>query len=135
MQKIVNYHLETPEQLSVPVAYRLAVGALLAAPLPPHVAPSTDEPSNACLKHNSLMRRRLSYWIVICVICVIFDSNLLSPCRADQPANSAPAAVTALAFSPDGKHLAIGTFRQVVLYDTATWQPVATYRDVQDAVR
>jgi WD40 repeat protein len=44
-------------------------------------------------------------------------------------------AVTALAFSPDGKRLALGMYGQVVLYDTATWQPVATYRDVEDTVR
>jgi WD40 repeat protein len=44
-------------------------------------------------------------------------------------------AVTALAFSPDGKRLAVGTYGQVVLYDTATWQPTATFTKVTDSVR
>lgn len=48
----------------------------------------------------------------------------------------APApAVTALAFSPDGKRLAVGTYKQVVLYDAATWQPAATFTKVTDSVR
>jgi WD40 repeat protein len=34
--------------------------------------------------------------------------------------------ITALAFSPDGKRLAVGTYRAVTLWDTATGQPVAS---------
>jgi WD40 repeat protein len=45
------------------------------------------------------------------------------------------AAVSALTFSPDGKRLALGTFGQVVVYDTATWQPTVTFTRVVDAVR
>jgi WD40 repeat protein len=36
------------------------------------------------------------------------------------------APVTALAYSPDGKRLAVGSYRAVVLWDTATGQPAAT---------
>lgn len=43
--------------------------------------------------------------------------------------------ITALAYSPDGKRLALGVFGEVVLYDTVTWQPVATFTKVEDAVR
>ncbi len=43
--------------------------------------------------------------------------------------------ITALAYSPDGKRLAVGTAGQVVLYDAATWQVVGTFRQVQDGVR
>lgn len=45
------------------------------------------------------------------------------------------AAVTALAYSPDGKRVALGTFGQVVVYDTATWQPVAISREVEETAR
>jgi len=44
-------------------------------------------------------------------------------------------AITALAFSPDGKILAAGTYGQVVLYDTATWQLLRTFRQVDDSAR
>jgi WD40 repeat protein len=44
-------------------------------------------------------------------------------------------AVTALAYSPDGKRLALGTFSEVVLYDTANWQVVGTCRQAEDEVR
>ena len=43
--------------------------------------------------------------------------------------------ITALAYSPDGKRLAVGTAGQVVLYDASTWQVVSTFRKVQDSVR
>ena len=43
--------------------------------------------------------------------------------------------ITALAYSPDGKRLAVGTAGQVVLYDATTWQVVGTFRQVQDGVR
>jgi tricorn protease-like protein len=44
-------------------------------------------------------------------------------------------AVTALAYSPDGKRLALGTYGEVVLYDTATWQMAGQYKRVEDGVR
>ena len=43
--------------------------------------------------------------------------------------------ITALAYSPDGKRLAVGTAGQVVLYDATTWQVLSTFRQVQDGVR
>lgn len=43
--------------------------------------------------------------------------------------------ITALAFSPDGKKLAVGTEGQVVLYDASNWQVLGTFRQVQDHVR
>jgi WD40 repeat protein len=43
--------------------------------------------------------------------------------------------VTALAFSPDGKTLAVGTYRQVVLYDATNWQPMRTCLQVEDYAR
>jgi WD40 repeat protein len=70
-------------------------------------------------------------------------SKLVSLCSLCAPCvsvvNSAvampTAAVTALAYSPDGTRLAVGTYGQVVLYDTATWQPAATFLQVDDAAR
>lgn len=44
-------------------------------------------------------------------------------------------AVTALAFSPVGTRLAVGTYGQVILYDTATWKPAAAFTKVTDSVR
>ena len=43
--------------------------------------------------------------------------------------------ITALAYSPDGKRLAVGTAGQVVLYDATTWQVISAFRAVQDRVR
>ncbi len=45
------------------------------------------------------------------------------------------AAITALAVSPDGKRCALGTYGQVVMYDTASWQVLAVTRGVEDSVR
>jgi WD40 repeat protein len=44
-------------------------------------------------------------------------------------------AITALAVSPDGSRLAVGTYRRVVVYDTATWQPVASSKHLEDYAR
>lgn len=44
-------------------------------------------------------------------------------------------AITALTFDPGGKRLAVGTYGQVVLFDTATWQPGSVFRQVEDSVR
>jgi len=44
-------------------------------------------------------------------------------------------AITAVAFSPDGKHLAVGTYGEAVVFDTATWQQSAVCRQVEDSVR
>jgi WD40 repeat protein len=59
----------------------------------------------------------------------------LSPCHLVTLSPASSGAVTALAYSPDGKRLAVGTYGQVVLYDTATWQPAATFREVEDSAR
>ena len=45
------------------------------------------------------------------------------------------AAITAVAFSPDGKRLALGTYGEVVVFDTAAWQQTAVFLKVEDAVR
>ncbi len=45
------------------------------------------------------------------------------------------AAVTAVAFSPDGKSFALGTYGQVVLFDATNWQQTAVLRQVEDSVR
>ena len=45
------------------------------------------------------------------------------------------AAITALAYSPDGKRLALGTYKQVDVYDTTTWQTVAVTTEIEDSVR
>ncbi len=45
------------------------------------------------------------------------------------------ASVSSLAYSPDGKRVALGTYGQVVIYDTTTWQPVAVATAVEDSVR
>src|SRR5579862_3234987 len=44
-------------------------------------------------------------------------------------------AISAVAFSPDGKQLAVGAFGQVVVFETSHWQPTATFRNVLDSVR
>jgi len=72
--------------------------------------------------------------------------TVVPPAAAPPPAaaNAAPvfvrpnralAAITAAAFSPDGKKLAIGTFGEAVVYDTTTWQQTAVFRQVVDSVR
>jgi len=45
------------------------------------------------------------------------------------------AAITALAFSQDGKKLALGTYGQVVVYDTATWKQTVVCRQIVDSAR
>lgn len=68
-----------------------------------------------------------------------------TPAVPAKPADAQPAAfvkpnrplgsITALAFSPDGKKLAAGTFGQVVVFDTASWQQLSVFRQVEDSVR
>lgn len=43
--------------------------------------------------------------------------------------------IYAVAFSPDGKRLAVGGYKRVTLYDTETGKPVAQYVVGKDAVR
>lgn len=44
-------------------------------------------------------------------------------------------AITALAFSPDGSRIALGAYRQVVVYDTKSWQQTAIFTHVTDCAR
>ena len=57
-----------------------------------------------------------------------------SPAAFIKP-NRALAAITAIAYSPDGKKLAVGTFGEVVVYDTDSWQQTAIFKQVSDSVR
>ena len=43
--------------------------------------------------------------------------------------------ITALTFSADGKKLAVGTYGEVLLYDTATWAEAGNFRQVVDSAR
>ena len=43
--------------------------------------------------------------------------------------------VTALAFSADGKKLAVGTYGQVILFDTSSWQTSGQFKQVIESVR
>lgn len=43
--------------------------------------------------------------------------------------------ITGLAYSPDGKKLAVGSTGQVVVFDTSNWQQSALFRQVEDSVR
>ena len=62
-----------------------------------------------------------------------------------KPADAAPptfvkpnrplAAITAVAYSPDGKKVAVGTYGEVIVFDTTTWQQTGLFRQVADAVR
>jgi WD40 repeat protein len=68
-----------------------------------------------------------------------------NPAAPAKPQESTPAPfvkpnrtlgdITALTFSPDGKKLAVGTFGQVVVFDTAAWQQIGVFRQVEDGVR
>ncbi len=69
--------------------------------------------------------------VVLCVfLCVLCGSNS-SPARGEGVAP----AVTSMAFSPDGKLLAVGTFGQVTLFDAATWEPKEQFREIADEAR
>jgi WD40 repeat protein len=48
---------------------------------------------------------------------------------------SAQGAVTALAYSPDGKRLAVGAYKQVVVFDTEKWVIAARFSKIEDSVR
>src|SRR5262249_27623644 len=74
--------------------------------------------------------------------CLCLTASVYAGGQA-KPAAPAPfvkpnrplAAITALAYSPDGKRLAVGTFGEVVVFDTSTWQQTAAFRQVADSVR
>ena len=43
--------------------------------------------------------------------------------------------ITSIAFSPDGKYLAVGGYKQVALFDTKNWKVESTFFHVQDYAR
>ena len=45
------------------------------------------------------------------------------------------AAISALAFSPDGAHVAVGTYGEVVLLDAKTWAQTGIFRQIEDSAR
>ncbi len=51
--------------------------------------------------------------------------------KADSPKG----AIGALVFSPDGKQLAVGGYKEVVIFDTASWKPTAVFTEVEENVR
>lgn len=59
--------------------------------------------------------------------------NVTAPAPPSTPKIGSP--VTSLAFSADGKKLAVGFYGQVALFDTGTWQPVAQFKQVVDSAR
>jgi WD40 repeat protein len=61
--------------------------------------------------------------------CVVFVVSVVVPVWAQV------GAVTATAFSADGKRAAIGTYKRVVLYETAEWKPIAECKEVEDYAR
>ena len=63
----------------------------------------------------------------LCVLC----GSISSSARGE---GAAPA-VTSLAFSPDGKLLAVGTYGQVTLFDATTWEAKEQFRDIADEAR
>lgn len=65
-------------------------------------------------------------------ICLSLCLGVSSAAGGDTPVRGA---ITALAFSADGKKLAVGMARQALIYDPATWQPVSTFTQVQNTVR
>ena len=44
-------------------------------------------------------------------------------------------AITSTVFSPDGKRAAVGTYKQVLLYDTVEWKVVGQCVEVEDYAR
>ncbi len=97
----------------------------------------------------SLSPRLLVFSVTPLCLCASVVNSVPAAAQAAPPVAAAPvpvvpapivldhpvAAVSALAYSPDGKKLAVGTQGQVVVYDTQTWQPVGLTRQVEDAVR
>jgi len=72
---------------------------------------------------------RNAAWVVR-LLTAFFGMAWIGPQRA-----SASGAVTALAFSPDGSRLAIGTYRSVTILDTSSWKPVSQFRALEDEAR
>ncbi len=67
--------------------------------------------------------------IALCILCASVSLWLVSPCAAQV------GAITATVFSPDGKRAAVGTYRQVLLYDTVEWKVVGQCADIEDYAR
>lgn len=69
----------------------------------------------------------------------VFISLLLVFCASVSPAkqDAKPLlpAIYSLAFSPDGKKLAVGTHKQALLYDTSNWTVLDTFTQIKNSVR
>src|SRR5437773_10338259 len=68
--------------------------------------------------------RSLTFLVFLCALRVFVVQNA-----------SAQGAVTALAFSPDGKRLAVGAYKQVVIFDTEKWTVASRFTKIDDSVR
>src|SRR5436853_102054 len=68
--------------------------------------------------------RSLSFLVFLCALRVFVVQNA-----------SAQGAVTALAFSPDGKRLGVGAYKQVVIFDTEKSTVASRFNKIEDSVR
>lgn len=71
------------------------------------------------------------YWRAVTrLIALLFLCASIGGAQADlRPA------IYALAFSPDGKKLAVGTHRQALVYETTNWSVSSTFTHIPNAVR
>ena len=69
------------------------------------------------------------------ILKILFILSKILLCGLSASAQAGLPAVTSMAFSPDGKWLAVGTFGQVVLYDAATWEAKEQFTEIADEAR